>query len=119
MRTRTPSLPPWSRAAVAAVVLLLLVPHCDGGLRQDELECQQAANQLAECCPGFDPTMLSCNYSDGCTTSYPALTVAESNCIENESCSQLRATNVCARAAEALPIQTNDGGLTAHPLVCP
>jgi hypothetical protein len=47
------------------------------------------------------------------------LTVAESNCIENESCSQLRATNVCARAAEALPIQTADGGLTAHPLVCP
>jgi hypothetical protein len=101
------------------MVLLLFVTRCSSGWRQDELECEQAANQLIKCCPGFDAESLSCTYSEGCGTSYPALTVADSRCIDNESCDTLVATGVCTRAAEALPIQTTDGGLTNHPQVCP
>jgi hypothetical protein len=109
---------PWPALLVAAL-LLPLITRCSGGWRQDELECEQAANQLLKCCPGFDPSTLSCSYSTGCGTSYPALTVAESECIDNESCETLVATGVCARASDSLPIQTTDGGLTEHPGVCP
>jgi hypothetical protein len=100
---------------------VLFLARCQGGLRDDELDCEQAASQLASCCPGFEPTELSCAYGpSGCNTSFPALTVAESECIVSESCPTLVSTGVCARAMEALPIQTtNDGGLTNHPEVCP
>jgi hypothetical protein len=117
MGTRTPSLPTWSRVAVASVVALLFASRCDGGLSQDELECQQAVNQLADCCPGFDPDGVGCRYSETCNASYPAFTVAESNCIENESCSQLVASNVCARAIDLANNQTSDGSPTGPP--CP
>ncbi len=111
----------WAAFLTPALLALLFLARCQGGLRDDELYCEQAANELAGCCAGFDPTNLSCTYgSSGCQTSYPALTVAESDCILAESCASLVSTRVCARAMEALPIQTTgDGGLTNHPQVCP
>jgi len=92
-----------ARFAIPALVSLLFVARCQGGLRQDELECEQAANQLANCCPNFDLEGLSCTYSDACDTVYPALSVSQSQCILNESCATLVASGVCARAAQALP----------------
>jgi hypothetical protein len=105
---------------IAGPLLGAFVAHCDNGWRQDELDCQQAANQLLQCCPGFDASVLYCNYDNtGCQTSYPALTIAESQCIVDESCTTLISTGVCTRAAETMPIQTDDAGLTSHPQVCP
>jgi hypothetical protein len=111
----------WSHLVVPGVIAVLFVARCNGGLREDELECEQAANQLAGCCPGFEVRKLSCSYTDGCGTSYPALTIDESECIVSESCSTLQKTEVCARAAAAVPIMSTDdgGGLTEHPQVCP
>ncbi len=111
---------PWSHLAVPGLIALLFVTRCTDGFREDELECEQAADQLAKCCPTFQPMNLNCSYSSGCGTSYPALTVDESQCIESESCEKLVASYVCDRAVAALPIQsTGDGGLTEHEQVCP
>lgn len=94
----------WDRVRVgrAAIALLLFVfvTRCGGGIRQDELECQQAAAYLAECCPGFDPKTLVCAYLDGvCGTNYPELDVGTSECIVGSSCESLVATGTCAGAS--------------------
>jgi hypothetical protein len=64
---------------------------------------------------------LSCTYTnEGCQTSYPAISIAESQCIENASCDDLVKSGVCARASEALPQpSTSDGGMTQDEAVCP
>jgi hypothetical protein len=113
-------LPQWARLSLLGGMALLFAIQCQGGLRQDEVECEQAANQLENCCPAFDVTMLNCSYSsNGCSTVYPALTIAESECIASESCAQLVSTGVCSRAAAALPMQIDDAGYTDSPEVCP
>jgi hypothetical protein len=93
--------------------------HCAGGgsvgsgFTETELYCQEAAAELQQCCPGYDPTETYCNRgptpgseeSSSClgTTStsaqmYPTLTLAESSCILDETCSMLLSTGVCTRA---------------------
>jgi hypothetical protein len=75
---------------------------CCVGIREDELLCEEAAAHLSHCCPGFDVTALGCSYNSGCgTTTYPTLSVSASQCINGESCAELVAGNVCARAQQA------------------
>lgn len=93
-----------------------------GGMREDELLCEEAAARLVDCCPDFDPSALECVYSSGCgSTQYPAIPVAESECILERSCSELAARGICARAQNAKPeVQDEDGGVTEpHEEVCP
>ncbi|UQA60765.1 hypothetical protein [Polyangium aurulentum] len=81
---------------------LLMTAGWVEGLREDELLCEETAARLADCCPDFDPSVLECSYVSGCgTTTFPAITIAESACIDDLSCSQLIGRGVCARAAKA------------------
>ncbi len=107
------------RLVMWIALLAPLLIRCGKGWRQDELECQQAANQLVECCPGFTAPQQSCSYEPGCENqaSYaPALTIAESQCVAAESCEELVSTGVCTRAASAF--EQPDYG-SNHPQVCP
>jgi len=91
------------------------------GMREDELECEQAAATLDDCCPGFVVTALDCTYSSGCgTTSYPALSLTEARCITGMACSELIDRKVCERAATASAVIVDeDGGVTGDKEVCP
>ncbi len=108
-----------SRGRLVLWIALLapLLIRCGTGWREDELECQQAANQLVECCPGFVAPVQSCSFHQGCENdpSYdPALTIAESKCVAAETCQELVSTGVCTRATSAFQqVEFN------HPQVCP
>jgi hypothetical protein len=106
--------------AFAAVVLALFGTRCTGGMREDEVECEQAVSKLTQCCPGFDPGRLHCEYSDACGTTWPEYTINDSHCIESESCKTLQQTGVCDRGQNAKPIMsTDDGGGLTPPQICP
>lgn len=86
-------------ALVLALLFLLVSSRGASGLREDDLQCEQAASHLEECCPGFDVTKLSCAFSSGCgDTRYTAFSIAESECIQDTDCKTLIANGVCARA---------------------
>jgi hypothetical protein len=93
------------RILLAIGVALLCTTRCAGELGPAELECELAANQLANCCAGFVPTSVNCG-STGCDTSEPwaqgLLGGDAGACIIGESCSTLVSTNVCGRAAAIL-----------------
>ena len=103
---------PMARSAFTVGVLMALVLAC-GGIRQDELSCEDAVGHLQQCCPGFTGSNLHCLYDPGCGgvpiglgdtgggggATLPDLDVDQSSCIRSESCSQLRSSGVCARAA--------------------
>lgn len=84
-----------SRGFTLALLVAVLLA-C--GIRQDEFDCENAAAHLQECCPGFDATSIECTYSPYCTTTYPAIDVADSDCIRSESCEALIGSGVCGRA---------------------
>lgn len=100
------------RLPLICVAALLLSPvRCGNGWRQDELECQQAANQLIKCCPAFNAPVDSCSYRQGCEgtpTTMPGLSIADSQCVANMDCATLVRTNVCSRAQSALDGTTYD-----------
>jgi hypothetical protein len=90
------------RRVLLLTILLVGAIVCCEGLREDELLCEEAAAHLQSCCPGFDVTSLSCSYTSGCgSTTYPALSIAASQCINGESCAALVSGNVCQRAQQA------------------
>jgi hypothetical protein len=67
-------------------------------LRQDEAECEEAVARLVECCPGFDPKAINCEYVQGdCAVGvvYPSLSAPDSECILGKSCDALTAQKVC------------------------
>jgi hypothetical protein len=85
------------RLALAALGLSTLM--ADGGLREDEIDCEQAVAYLQQCCPEFSQNeTLQCEYSDGCGVTQPALSIPESQCILGETCAQLVANGICTRA---------------------
>jgi hypothetical protein len=92
------------RSGFTVSLLVALLLGCTG-IREDELACEDAVSHLQACCPGFTGSNVDCTYEEGgCERSavFPELNVNQSACIRNESCSELRATGVCARAA-AMP----------------
>jgi hypothetical protein len=108
------------RAIPALVVLVALAPLLLGSsdLREDEFECEQAVNHLKGCCPAsFDPTKVACDYETGCgSTTYPALGVDDSKCIEEKSCDQILASGLCG-TVEDLPafVADQDASASAIP----
>ncbi len=94
-----------TRAASAAGV-------SDDPFRADVVDCEDAIAALVECCPGFDPSRVRCEYRretigscDASTTqtTTPALSPDESDCIRGARCADLQARGVCARAQLATP----------------
>jgi hypothetical protein len=87
-----------SRCSRAFTLWLFVCALVACGIRQDEFDCENAAAHLQECCPGFRASMLSCTYSSqGCSTTFPELAIADSDCIRDASCDYLRTTGVCDR----------------------
>jgi hypothetical protein len=109
------------RFALAALGLTALM--ADGGLREDEIDCEEAVAHLQACCPGFTQTeTLQCTYSDGCGVVEPAISIPQSQCILAESCEALVSGGVCARAVNlASPSSSDfDGNSSPAPAtVCP
>ncbi|MGO8998124.1 MAG: hypothetical protein ACLQVI_32800 [Polyangiaceae bacterium] len=119
------------RGGLAMAVLGLAVLGCPG-IRQDELECEDAVSLLQECCPGFVASNVDCTYTQGSCeagTIYPEISISQAECIRSESCQELRSSGVCARAI-AVPAGTtwsdnsatapeDDSGPPAYPQVCP
>jgi hypothetical protein len=113
---------------LVAPVLVALAASCNG-MREDELQCEQAVMRLRECCPGFVPTAVNCYYDEsqdcsGNTTghSYPAIRLEDSKCIEQTSCADLRRLDLCRKGQNALRRVDSvaDGGPTPYepPRIC-
>src|SRR5262249_2143923 len=107
----------WIRAALACLGLSTLI--AGGGLRQDELDCEEAVAHLQECCPNFAGATLACEYSDGCGVTEPALSIDESHCILARDCADVVASGLCEKTRDLESPHTEDGSLISHPPVCP
>ena len=110
----------WVRVALTVVGFTTLM--ADGGLREDEIDCEQAVAHLQECCPGFAQSeTLQCVYSDGCGVTEPAISIPQSQCILGESCEQITASGLCSRAAMlSSPSTSSDNAGPPTPnAVCP
>jgi hypothetical protein len=76
-----------------------------GGLREDEVDCEQAVAHLDECCPGFSwGSTLRCEYVGGCGSTVPGLTVEESQCVLAMSCQELTDRDLCTQLADMPPL---------------
>lgn len=64
--------------------------------REDELQCEEAAAHISDCC-GSVPAGLACTYQeDGCAgPAYPSLNVEQSRCVRALSCGEVRAQGLC------------------------
>lgn len=109
--------------AVAAVVFGIIINlgvSCNG-FREDEIECEQAISHIQACCPGFRAKEIDCSYSDriDCNDNvtgaeYPALSIEDSECLQNKTCAQLIDNGDCTRAQAAkkrvTSVPSTDGG---------
>ena len=87
----------WLRGALLFLVIGGGIPAVQG-FREDEVECEETADYLAECCPGFDPGTIGCTFSRGCTSqTRPVLSPSESRCIRDKSCTELVDEGICER----------------------
>lgn len=87
-------------AALAVTGLFLAIMLMGArGVGERELDCEQAALRLEECCPDFDARMIGCSYEWSCGGSdrVPVVTSAEADCIRESSCQALIETDVCER----------------------
>jgi hypothetical protein len=102
---------PWKilRGVILAIVLGGVLP---GALHEDQLECEEAIAHLDECCAIQAP--LVCG--DGCSS--VTLSLETSECIQDRSCEEILATNICARVVD-LSKTAADGGITGQEAVCP
>jgi hypothetical protein len=80
------------------VALLVVAPMCLQGVREDELQCEEASAHLDNCCPHFDPTEVGCTHGDlACGERDIRLTVDESQCLRSLDCEQIRERELCER----------------------
>jgi hypothetical protein len=110
----------WVRRAACAAGLSALV--ASGGLRQDEIECEEAVAYLQGCCPDFSGATVACRHDSGCGVSVAtALSVDESQCILAQSCAQIAAAGLCEKVKNLPSPSTDtwDETSTSHPPVCP
>lgn len=101
----------------------------DNQFREDVILCEDAVARLQRCCPSFDAKAIECRYHyssvQGCgsstiSTTVPAFSVDESKCIQQTSCDELFAKDVCKRAvaggiARTTTMTTPDPGSSAAP----
>ena len=110
-----------SRWPGRVAILVIVLPLACGDMRQDELDCEEAVSHLLACCPGFTGSHIECTYVAGCTTTtYPAISYLQSQCIRGESCDTLVRSGVCDRASGYYPVTTGDSDASTGPAtVCP
>lgn len=103
------------------VVLVFAAPLAFGGLREDEVKCEEAVARLQTCCPGFEEiATIRCEYSTICGTTLPALYVPESECILAMECEDIVKSGICERTAHLQsPGTDSEGNSTSHEEVCP
>ncbi len=110
----------WIKRVVCVLGVSTLV--ADGGLRQDEIDCENAISYLQGCCPDFTGETVACVHDEGCgTITDTALSIEESQCIVAESCAQVVSSGICERVKN-LPspsLDQNDDTSTTHAPLCP
>jgi hypothetical protein len=110
----------WVQRVVCVLGVSTLV--AGGGLRQDEVDCEDAIAYLQGCCPDFTGSTVACVHDEGCgEVTDTALSIAESQCITGDTCEQIVSAGICERVKNlASPTQddVNDTS-TSHPPVCP
>ena len=70
-----------------------------GGVRRDELACEEAVARLIECCPHADPHEYQCFYTaGGCGSKekLPELSEAESQAVVDADCDTIREERGCS-----------------------
>ena len=88
-------------AALALAVGVCAFLTAGPGFRRDEVECEEAAVKIDKCCDGVSVSQINCDYSSGCGDPiYPDISPAESICIRDGACSDLRRNGVCDRLNE-------------------
>jgi hypothetical protein len=90
-----------SRLLFSAPALVLLLygaaPLSTSGLREDEVQCEEAKAHLLDCCAPFTG-LLDCEFIDhGCGATYPNLDVEQSRELQRRSCDDLRANGSCEK----------------------
>ncbi len=92
----------WTRrglAIVASGVVSLAFVAPAIGSSGSEFACEEAAAHLQDCCPGFDPRTVQCDYTIGCGGSEPnepEIGQSESDCITRLDCAALKSHGICA-----------------------
>lgn len=75
----------------------LSVGSSSHGFREDEVECEETFAHLLDCCGRSQLAFVHCEYNEGCgSPTYPSLTTAESLCLRDFSCAEIRKFEVCA-----------------------
>jgi hypothetical protein len=96
LETALRGVPKWLVLAPVGVLLLYgAAPGWASGFREDEVHCEEAKAHLLDCCDPFTG-QLACEYDNrGCGTTYPDLSVSESEEIQAASCDELRSSGLC------------------------
>lgn len=101
-------------STLALATLMLFGLRClddDGGIREDEFACEEAAAHLDDCCPQVDTQSIDCDYWSGCGSTNPTLlTISESQCITDLDCDTLVESGICDELDRIL-----DQGLESDP----
>jgi hypothetical protein len=106
---------PFILALIAGIALACSA----SGIHEDELDCEDAVGHLQQCCPGFTGQNIYCIHDavNGCLADgddyaqVPDFTVAQSDCLRSESCSDLQSSGVCERVSAIVP---NGGEQTGY-----
>ncbi|MBI4705754.1 MAG: hypothetical protein HY744_32070 [Deltaproteobacteria bacterium] len=80
----------------------------DASVREDELECEQAAAHWLDCCGDSRPWVVSCTFHESyCGADvFPELSAEQSRCIQDMSCAEIQRNELCA----VLGRRSKDGG---------
>jgi hypothetical protein len=66
------------------------------GIREEEFECEEAAQNLRTCCPDLPGDLLTCIYEADCSRSrHPDLDPATARCLRKKRCDELQKSGVC------------------------
>lgn len=88
----------------------------DTNFREDVILCEEAVQQLEDCCGAFTVAQDACVYQNdyGCGGAHSVLlTESESRCIRAKSCTELAQSGTCDRAKVVLSGTLPDGGVDA------
>jgi hypothetical protein len=97
---------------LALATLMLFGLQCiddDGGVREDEFACEEAAAHLDGCCPEVDTRSIDCDYWTGCGSTHPTLlSTKESHCLTDLDCDTLQESGICDELERAIQNQDSE-----------
>jgi hypothetical protein len=80
---------------LVAAVWLCLGVFRDAAFPEDELQCEEAAAHLQNCCAEGPSLFCRFEEGEGCDYVSPDLSPAESRCIRRLSCAEIRDRGLC------------------------